>query len=186
MQPASARRISQVLPRTAQEGNAARDGAFDLGAQDRCHCPEDLEERRIVQRRPSEVTSSLSAQRPSECEITNARFAGTERSGSRVSIFRRDKPAIKRQSFRATLCPLGQPNKAIGHESRIEPWLAIAITLLNGATKPRERTQENMIPQMSDAFGETSRAPKRVRGAASWAGCPKNIPSSRLRRSVFT
>ena len=22
-----------------------------------------------------------------------------------------------------TLCPLGQPNKAIGHESQIEPWL---------------------------------------------------------------
>jgi hypothetical protein len=24
----------------------------------------------------------------------------------------------------ATLCPLGQPNKAVGHESRIGPWLA--------------------------------------------------------------
>jgi hypothetical protein len=42
--------------------------------------------------------------------------------------------------------------------------LAIAITLLNGAMKPRERTQKNMIPQMSDAFGEASRAPEK----SSW------------------
>ena len=37
-----------------------------------------------------------------------------------------------------TICPLGQPNKAIGHESQIEPWLAIASTLLEGAMRPRE------------------------------------------------
>ena len=61
--------ISRVLPWTAEERNAAGDGAFDLGAQDRRHCLEDLEERRILRRRTSEVKSSLSAQSLSECEI---------------------------------------------------------------------------------------------------------------------
>ena len=61
--------ISRVSPWTAEERNAAGDGAFDLGAQDRRHCPEDMEERRIVRCRASEITSSLSAQRLSECEF---------------------------------------------------------------------------------------------------------------------
>src|SRR4029077_2755560 len=30
---------------------------------------------------------------------------------------------------RATLCPLGQPKKAIGHEPLIGPWLANAATV---------------------------------------------------------
>jgi hypothetical protein len=44
------------------------------------------------------------------------------RQGSRVSIQGMSRPVSL-----PTLCPLGQPNKAIGLESQIEPWLAHAI-----------------------------------------------------------
>jgi hypothetical protein len=44
-----------------------------------------------------------------------------------------------RQSVsRATVCLLGQPKKAIGHESQIEPWLAVANPLLAGAKEAAE------------------------------------------------
>ena len=49
------------------------------------------------------------------------------RSGSRVSI---QNPVTTESVLgappvsRLTICPLGQPEKAIGHESQIEPWLA--------------------------------------------------------------
>src|SRR5215472_5565778 len=51
-----------------------------------------------------------------------------QRSGSRVSIHNR---VTAESVLRAppvsglTLCPLGQPEKAIGLESQIEPWLAL-------------------------------------------------------------
>jgi hypothetical protein len=32
---------------------------------------------------------------------------------------------LQRQVFRETLYPLGQPEKAIGEKSQIEPWLAL-------------------------------------------------------------
>ena len=47
------------------------------------------------------------------------------RSGSRVSIL----IACRRQSVSGTpasvksLCPFGQPEKALGHEPQIDPWL---------------------------------------------------------------
>ena len=48
------------------------------------------------------------------------------RSGSRASIQNPVRPwgASGTQSHDETLCPLGQPEKAIGHEPQIEPWLA--------------------------------------------------------------
>src|SRR6516225_1376026 len=60
------------------------------------------------------------------------------RSGSRVSIH---NPVTAESVLRAppvsglTLCPLGQPEKAAGHESQIEPWLASTTTLLACARK---------------------------------------------------
>lgn len=45
------------------------------------------------------------------------------RQGSRVSIQGMSRQTV---SF-PTLCLLGQPDKAIGLESQIEPWLAHAI-----------------------------------------------------------
>ena len=50
----------------------------------------------------------------------------SRRSGSRVSIQNPVRPrASGTKVFRETLCPLGQPEKAIGHEPQIEPWLAL-------------------------------------------------------------
>src|ERR1700733_15726180 len=51
----------------------------------------------------------------------------SRRSGSRVSIHNRVRlnRCLEHQASRVTLCPLGQPEKAIGRESQIEPWLAI-------------------------------------------------------------
>ena len=46
-----------------------------------------------------------------------------------------------------TICPLGQPEKAIGRESQIEPWLAFANTLLAGAKSSHGTTQPKMNPQ---------------------------------------
>jgi len=54
---------------------------------------------------------------------------------------------------RGTVCSLGQPNKAIGLESQIEPWLAIATTLLAGAKKPHGTTQNSMGSALSDGRG---------------------------------
>jgi hypothetical protein len=51
----------------------------------------------------------------------------SRRSGSRVSIFKtvRLNACFEHQVFRETLCPLGQPEKAIGEKPQIEPWLAL-------------------------------------------------------------
>jgi len=46
------------------------------------------------------------------------------RSGSRVSIPNACRHTVLWHPVSAkTLCPLGQPEKALGHEPQIEPWL---------------------------------------------------------------
>jgi hypothetical protein len=51
-----------------------------------------------------------------------------KRSGSRESIqrFGRHPMCLRHEVSELTLCPLGQPKKAIGHESQIELWLTHA------------------------------------------------------------
>src|ERR1700688_3033096 len=49
----------------------------------------------------------------------------SRRSGSRVSIQNPVRHVLWHQVFRETLCPLGQPEKAIGEKPQIEPWLAL-------------------------------------------------------------
>jgi hypothetical protein len=61
----------------------------------------------------------------------------TERSGSRMSIL----GGFRQSVSRATVCLLGQPQKAIGHESQIEPWLAIATRCLQALDKPPEERE---------------------------------------------
>ena len=59
---------------------------------------------------------------------SSRRMAGwfSRRSGSRVSIHNPVRLAcFEHPVFRETLCPLGQPEKAIGEKSQIEPWLAL-------------------------------------------------------------
>src|ERR1700679_1194139 len=46
-----------------------------------------------------------------------------KKSGHRRGVFFLT-PFIERSVSHATLVPLGQPEKAVGHESPIEPWLA--------------------------------------------------------------
>ena len=43
-----------------------------------------------------------------------------------------------------TLCPLAQPEKAIGHESQIEPWLALTTTLLDASETDERRYARKM------------------------------------------
>ena len=43
-----------------------------------------------------------------------------------------------------TLCPLGQPEKAIGHESQIEPWLTLTTTLLDASETDERRYASKM------------------------------------------
>jgi hypothetical protein len=43
-----------------------------------------------------------------------------------------------------TLCPLAQPEKAIGHESQIEPWLALTTTLLDASEADERRYASKM------------------------------------------
>jgi hypothetical protein len=62
----SAGGVARILSGAAGQRYAAGDGAPDAGPQDRRHHAEDLEERRKVQRRACEATSSLSAQSTSE------------------------------------------------------------------------------------------------------------------------
>ena len=44
----------------------------------------------------------------------------------------------------ATLCPLAQPEKAIGHESQIELWLALTTTLLDASETDERRYASKM------------------------------------------
>ena len=43
-----------------------------------------------------------------------------------------------------TLCPLAQPEKAIGHESQIELWLAITTPLLDASETDERRYASKM------------------------------------------
>ena len=81
-----------------------------------------MEERRKLRPRATEATSSLSVPRPRTGSVSRWRSLP---SGGGAHGFEGEYPGRVRQRVsRATVCPLGQPNKAIGHESQIEPWLA--------------------------------------------------------------
>jgi hypothetical protein len=98
----------------------------------------------------------------------NARFrscgpSGPERSGSRESIHFRVRPPVSR----GTVCSLGQPNKAVGHESPIEPWLA-------RLRRPQSRTNSRAAgcgTRCSD--GRRSGEDKHRRVGSEGAGCTR-------------
>jgi len=100
------------------------------------------------------------------------------RSGSRVSIRNpvRLRVLLQHQVSRETLCPLGQPEKAIGHESPIEPWLALhnraACCVRNRRTSLRERhesaekeTPQSLVPLLGLDGKTISPVPYRRRGS---------------------
>jgi hypothetical protein len=85
-----------------------------------------------------------------------------------------ENSALGHRVFRETLCPLGQPEKAIGYEPPIEPWLALPQpACLFASDTERRRHDCAMNPGKSEIT-----APHRH------TGLDDNTPSSR-RRSVF-
>src|SRR5207245_2709540 len=131
--------------------HAAGDGALDAGAQDRRHYLERLEERRKLRRRATEATSSLSVPRG---KGLGQFHAGVASSGGGAHGFEGEYPGRVRQRVsRATICPLRQPNKAIGLESPIEPWLAHC----RHAACRRSRTARRTQPLMGSGATPRSR-----------------------------
>src|SRR3984885_11269107 len=93
----------------------------------------------------------------------------SRRSGSRVSIHNRVRlnRCLEHQVSRVTLCPLGQPEKAIGRESQIEPWLASTTALL-AASENKTSNRHH------DEFAEKQRPHRLV---ATRAGCREALQS---------
>jgi hypothetical protein len=90
----------------------------------------------------------------------------SKRSGSRESI----QPAgrqmcLKHQVSLLTLCPLGQPKKAIGHESQIELWLTHDSATVSLA-RVSEIDPESKICFPSSAMVSERSSPSRIRYAA--------------------
>ena len=78
------------------------------------------------------------------------------RSGSRASIQNPVRPwgASGTQSHDETLCPLGQPEKAIGEKPQIEPWLALSNPLcLSAFGTDRRRYDSTMNLRKRKARG---------------------------------
>ena len=96
----------------------------------------------------------------------------TERSGSRMSIL----GGFRQSVSRATVCLLGQPKKAIGHESQIEPWLAIATRCLQAHRKPPEKTRTKMTPRASRESEKENRARAKCMGAANRGWMSEKYP----------
>src|ERR1700680_4216729 len=98
----------------------------------------------------------------------------SKRSGSRESI----QPASRRRCLKhevslLTLCPLGQPKKAIGHESQIEPWLTHSASV--SLARVSEIDPESRICFPSSSILSERSSPSRVRNAAPF-GAPWTAP----------
>ena len=78
----------------------------------------------------------------------------------------------------ATLCPLAQPNKAIGLESPIEPWLAYPASI--PAAKPVGQRARCRTTAMPVRLGITTPRTRNHTGA----GCRKNI-GCRVQGEIF-
>ena len=88
---------------------------------------------------------------------------------------------------RGTVCSLGQPNKAIGLESQIEPWLATASTLLAGAKKPHGTTQNSYgVGTFPMDAVPANHAPAESYAAADGGWMPGNFFLAREGKSVFS
>jgi hypothetical protein len=70
----------------------------------------------------------------------------SQRTGSRASIYQDHRRVpLKALSLRAIVCPLGQPNKAIGRESQRESWLPLASVLLVCAPQPAKSRALSLV-----------------------------------------
>ncbi len=125
------RSVSGVLRGTAGQGNPARYGTSNAGAQDCGNHFVGLEERSPFRRPVSKTTSSLSVSdqsplHPGDLLWWCRRVLRDTRVRERVSTSPKlGAVCLGHRVSQPTLGPLGQPEKAIGHESPIEPWLAL-------------------------------------------------------------
>ena len=148
----------------------------------------------MFRRRICEATSSLSVKRRSRPLLMYSwpmvAFRFSRRSGSRVSIYQdirhlRVLP-VSTEVSRVILCPLAQPNKAIGLESHIGSWLACYLeptVLLAQLHEPRAsshhrdmkpRKQNPQLAWVTLKKYATSPRPRRLRDRA---GCkPNRLP----------
>ena len=107
-------------------------------------------------------------------------------SGGGAHGFEGEYPGRVRQRVsRATVCPLGQPNKAIGHESPIEPWLAhrhhAGLQALRHGTKNAQRM--DLDP---DLEGDADYAPGQHMEPHTGGWMSDNCPFLRKGRSIFS
>src|SRR5713226_6943287 len=106
-------------------------------------------------------------------------YAGVASSGGGAHGFEGEYPGRVRQRVsRATVCPLGQPNKAIGLESPIEPWLAHRYHAACRRSGTARRTQ-----QLMDRDPAQRNAPEQSR-TRGWMS--DNYPFLRKGRSIFS
>jgi hypothetical protein len=108
------------------------------------------------------------------CLALASRFS--KRSVSRESIQPdcRLHRCLRHQVSLLTLCPLGQPKKAIGRESEIEPWLTHAQRNRLACPRFRKSTGVHICFPSSAMLSERS-SPSRVRFAAPH-GAPLTAP----------
>jgi hypothetical protein len=109
------------------------------------------------------------------------------RQGSRVSIqgMSRQTVSFPTVSF-PTLCLLRQPDKAIGLESQIEPWLAHAIPCSLRREEIGREEQEKTMSLLSPAKGDrTTSLRHRASLLRAGAGCRKSISSLQHHQKCF-
>jgi hypothetical protein len=99
------------------------------------------------------------------CLPLASRFS--KRSGSRESIqpSRRHPMCLRHSVSLLTLCPLGQPKKAIGHESQIEVWLTHA-DYIRFACRASEIESSPHLSFLSSSILSERSSPSRGRCAA--------------------
>ena len=170
--------------RVARQRDEAYDGSPHVGTQDRDHHFAGLEERSAF-RRPTAKTASALERLGKESVSAAGIMPGDDpsdflrRSGSRESIQRRKlgSACLRHLVSGPTLCPLGQPEKAIGHESLIGPWLAtLQPSRLSVSGTEGRRLDRKMEPQEGQNFAASrdeakdDRKSERVRVQLG-AGC---------------
>ena len=68
--------------------------------------------------------------------MNDAKYIGLDVHQATISA------AVRDSDGKLVLCPLAQPEKAIGYESQIELWLALTTTLLDASETDALRQQD--------------------------------------------
>jgi len=110
--------------------------------------------------------------RSGSCLALACRFSKRSGSGESIQPCRRHQRCLAPRVSLLTLCPLGQPKKAIGHESQIELWLTHASVWLCPAFQNRPESLSG-FPSSAMISERSSRS--RVRFAAP-IGAPLTAP----------